>query len=284
MKYFCLILIMSLNLFAKIPPINQGASKVLKIWPDGPPDNWKNSKDEAATYNGGVIRISNVSVPTLAVYPVEDKNAPAMIICPGGGYRILAYNKEGEDVCKWLNTLGINAFLLKYRLPVKGDVRHVPPLQDAQRAVSMVRSMAKEYSINTDAIGILGFSAGGHLSAATATAQKRAYKAADDIDKESFKVNFACLIYPAYLARSKGTLNEMFVINKDTPKTFIGTAIDDKGHYKNSPIYADALKKAGVSYLFKSYKTGGHGAGMTKRGTDFDNWTKDCGEWLKQFK
>ena len=283
MKYLILLMI-PLSFFANddVPPINQNAAKVIKISPDGPPNNWTNKQKESSTYRGQVIRISNVSVPTLAVYPVKNKNAPAMIICPGGGYRILAYNKEGEDVCAWLNSLGINAFLLKYRLPVKGDVRHVPALQDAQRAVSLVRSMSKEYDINTKAIGILGFSAGGHLSALTATAQKRVYKATDKVDEQSFKVNFACLIYPAYLS-SKGKLTDHFTINKDTPQTFIGTAEDDKGHYKNSPIYANALKKAGVDYLFKSYKTGGHGSGMHKTGKDFDNWTKDCAEWLKKF-
>ena len=284
MRYL-LLLLCSFSLIAQeYAPINKNASKVVNIWPGKNPGDWKQPVKEQSVRSGGVTRLAKVGTPTLAFYPVKKENAPAVIVCPGGGYKKLAYDKEGEEIAEWLNTQGFNAFVLKYRLPMKSDTRHVPPLQDAQRSVSFVRSIAKEYKINPDKIGIMGFSAGGHLSAITSTTLKRTYEKVDEKDEFDFKVNFTILVYPAYLSAGKNNLSPLFKLTSKTPPTFIAHAEDDRSHFRNCITYNKAMKEAGADCTLKTYKTGGHGHGMRKSGKEADKWPEDLAEWLKNIK
>ena len=163
----------------------------------------KADADGGKTGGETVLRITNVSEPTITVYPAPDEVATgaAVVVCPGGGYNILAYDLEGDEVCEWLNNLGVTAVLLKYRVPRReGRAKHEAPLQDVQRAIGYVRTHAEEMNLDPQRIGVMGFSAGGHLSAmASNNFDKRTYPAVDAADKASCRPDFCLLVYPAYL-------------------------------------------------------------------------------------
>src|SRR5580658_1868185 len=196
--------------------LTANASEPLKLWPNGAPGEKGDIGEERDMTKpsdgliGGktVIRLGNVSVPTITVYqPPSDKNTgAAVVVCPGGGYNILAMDLEGTEVCQWLNSAGVTAVLLKYRVPArKGLERYAAPLQDAQRAVGLVRFRAAEWRIDPKRIGIMGFSAGGHLSATVSTHfEKRTYESVDEADQTGCRPDFTMLIYPAYLTREQG--------------------------------------------------------------------------------
>lgn len=257
-----------------------GKREVFKVWPDSPPDNWTNNVKETAVRSGGVTRLAGVTNAILTFYPVKDKNRPVVLVCPGGGYKKLAYDKEGTELAEWFNSQNINAFVLKYRLPGKKDTRHIPPLQDAQRSISFIRSQAEKYSYNGQSVGMIGFSAGGHLTVMTSTSAERAYKAFDDIDTFNHRPDFSIPVYPAYLSEN-GKLTSIIKVDSRTPITFIMHAEDDSKHFPNSPVYEEALKKAGIKYEFFRCKTGGHGHGMRKSGKEADKWADALANWLK---
>ena len=254
--------------------------EVFKIWPNSPPNNWSNKVQETAVRSGGVTRIAGVTTPLLTFYPVKEEKRPVVLICPGGGYKKLAYDKEGTELAEWFNSQNINAFVLKYRLPSKKDTRHIPPLEDAQRSISLIRSMADIYEYNGDSVGMMGFSAGGHLTVMTSTSAERAYKTIDDVDKLKHRPDFSMPVYPAYLSKN-GALTDIIKVDSNTPPTFIMHAEDDRGHFKNSPVYEAALTKAGVKYEFFRCKTGGHGHGIRQNGKEADTWTEALAKWLK---
>src|SRR5579884_2023369 len=198
--------------------------EVLKVWPGNPPGEIKPIAEEKATKSKGVVTgITNVSKPTLSVFrPDKDKDTGAcVIVCPGGGYNMLAWDHEGEEVAAWLNSIGVTGIVLKYRVPRRPDQpKDKPPLgalQDAQRALSMVRSKAKEWQMDPHRIGILGFSAGGHLAAwASTNFDKRAYEPIDAIDKVDCRPDFAVLIYPGgVVPRGKEELAEEIRVRKE---------------------------------------------------------------------
>jgi acetyl esterase/lipase len=216
-----------------LSPSSQAQEKpvVLDVWPGKVPGETgkigdeklldPNPKDKKA-----VMRLTNVSKPTITIFrPKKDKDTgAAVVICPGGGYNILAWDLEGEEVAAWLNSIGVTGIVLKYRVPRRpGDAKDKPPigpLQDAQRAMSLVRSKASEWNIDAKRIGILGFSAGGHLAAATSTNyDKRAYESMDDVDKVSCRPDFAVLVYPAYLTAKRVAERgvDLVVLAKDQP-------------------------------------------------------------------
>ena len=268
---------------------------VLNLWPDKPPDETGSvgeEKDTSTPKSGKiagqpVIRLGNVSKPTITVYrPAKDKDTgAAVIVCPGGGYNILALDLEGTEVCEWLNSLGVTAVLLKYRVPVrKTTPRHLAALQDAQRALSLVRSKAEEWKIDPKRIGMLGFSAGGHLTAAASTSyDRRSYEAIDDVDKVNCRPDFAVLVYPAYLTNAKkDALADGLVVNKQTPPMFLAHASDDGVPSENSAQMYLALKRAGVPAELHLYASGGHGFGMRKTDRPCTRWPERCAAWLKQ--
>jgi acetyl esterase/lipase len=231
-----------------------------------------------------VIRLANVSKPTITVYkPEKEKDTgAAVVICPGGGYNILAMDLEGEEVAKWLNSIGATGVVLKYRVPArKGQPRHLAPLQDAQRAVSLVRANAKDWGIDPQRIGILGFSAGGHLAAATSTNyDKRQYETLDDVDKVSCRPDFAVLIYPAYLTAGE-QLSPEIRVSEQTPPVFFVHAGDDRISPENSIAMYLALRKAKVPAELHVYGSGGHGFGLRPSDHPCSTWPQRCEQWLK---
>ncbi|MFN4258691.1 MAG: alpha/beta hydrolase [Gemmataceae bacterium] len=236
-----------------------------------------------------VKRLTNVSKPTLTVFkPAADKDTgAAVLICPGGGYNILAWDLEGEEVAAWLNSIGVTGVVLKYRVPRRGkltsDGQPIAPLQDAQRALRLVRSKAKEWGIDPDRIGILGFSAGGHLSAAVATNfDQCSYEPMDDVDKLSSRPDYAVLVYPAYLlSKDNLQLTPHIRVSKDTPPTFFAHASDDRILPDNSVQMYLALRRAGVPAELHIYAQGGHGFGLRPSEQPCSTWPARCAEWLK---
>ncbi len=234
--------------------------------------------------------LTNVSKPTITVFrPPQEKNTGvAMIICPGGGYHNLGWDVEGEEVAEWLASIGVTGILLKYRCPRRpGDVKNVPPLgplKDAQRALSLVRSRAKEWGIDPKRIGIVGFSAGGHLAAAAAmNSDKRAYEAVDELDRESCRPDFAIPLYSGYLVgNDNDLLSADMRVSKETPPILLVHATNDAvSKVENSVVLYLALKKAGASVELHVYADGGHGFGVRKSDLPCSAWTERCVEWLK---
>jgi len=261
------------------------------VWPGKPPgdkgDVGPEKELEAKPGQTRVKRITNVSRPTLTVFrPTKDKDTgAAVLIAPGGGYNILAWDLEGEEVAAWLNSVGVTGIVLKYRVPRRPDMPKggAPPqaLMDAQRALSLVRSKAEEWDINPKRIGMLGFSAGGHLTAWTATNfDKRVYEPLDDVDKVSCRPDFAVLIYPAYLVGKGNERARDIRITKETPPMFFAHASDDGVKAENSIMTYLALKQAGVAAELHVYASGGHGFGLRPSGRPCATWPQRCAEWM----
>lgn len=231
---------------------------------------------------------TNVSKPTLTVYPAprEKNTGAAMIICPGGGYHNLGWDVEGEEVAEWLNSIGLTGILLKYRCPRRpGDVKGEPPagpLKDAQRAISLARSKAVEWGINPKKIGMVGFSAGGHLVGSTATHHDlRTYDPVDEIDKISCRPDFAAMLYSGYFKVKEG-LSPTIREAAGTPPLFIVHATDDPvSDVEHSVTMYVAMKRAGIPIEMHVYAEGGHGFGVRKVGHPCETWTDRCVDWLK---
>lgn len=257
----------------------------LDVWPGtAPGEKGDIGPEKYAEPRGGkpVQRIMNVTRPTISVYRPEKANGTAVVICPGGGYSILAFDLEGTEVAAWLNSIGVTGIVLKYRVPARKDQpRHLAPLQDAQRAVSLVRTRAKEWGIDPGRIGILGFSAGGHLSAAASTNfDKRQYEPIDDVDKTSCRPDFAVLVYPAYLMAKDGLAPEIRA-GAQTPPTFFVHAGDDRISSENSIALYLALKRAGVPAEMHVYGSGGHGFGLRPTDNPCSTWPQRCQQWMQ---
>lgn len=237
--------------------------------------------------------ITNVTRPTVTVFrPDAAHNAGvAIVICPGGGYWNLAWDKEGEEVAAWLNTLGITGVVLKYRVPRRpGEPEPLPapgPLLDAQRAVRLVRSHADDWGIAPDRIGIMGFSAGGHLAVMAATSfESPSYDPIDDIDRLSCRPDFAVVAYPGYIQAHPGadTLADYIWIPAGTGPMFLVHASDDDepgAQPEQSLALYGVLRNAGVPVELHIYDEGGHGFGVRKREQAVSSWTARCAEWLE---
>jgi acetyl esterase/lipase len=265
----------------------------MPLWPNGAPGAQPNPLPEGDTTTAKddrpagkpVIRIGNVSNPTLTLYTPKDKNTgAAVVVFPGGGYRILAIDLEGTEVCDWLNSAGITCILVKYRVPEPGPYpQSSAPLQDAQRAVGIVRAHAAEWHIDPNRIGVLGFSAGAHLAAALSTHfDQRLYDPIDASDKLSCRPDFAVIVYPGYLALA----DQNFAPNADihptaqTPPTFLVQAEDDPVHVENSVVYFLALKNAKVPAELHIYAQGGHGYGLRRTELPVTTWPQTVEIWL----
>lgn len=277
----------------KTRAVPNNPTETIALWTDKIPGETKildPEKDTSINAEGkrqdDIIRLGNVSAPTVAVYrPAKDKaNGAAVLVCPGGGYHILAMNLEGTEICEWLNDLGYTAFLLKYRVPRReGREKHAAPLQDAQRAMGLLRLMATDLKIDPNRLGILGFSAGGHLSVMTCTqTDKRTYDPTDAADTQSSRPDFALLIYPAYLTPDNDLtrLESNIIVTPNTPPTFIVMTQDDPVHVENALVYSQALQKAKVPFELHIFPKGGHGYGMRPTKTAVETWTTRAGEWL----
>jgi acetyl esterase/lipase len=279
---------------AAAPSSAQSVSKPIPIWPGTAPGEKGDigvEHDTSPQKDGkpadGIIRIGNVSVPTLTVYspPADKANGTAVIVCPGGGYAILAYDLEGSEVCQRLNRAGVTAILLKYRVPVRAGLpRYGPPLQDAQRAIGLTRQNATQWHINPNRIGILGFSAGGHLSAAASTNfDSRTYPVVDAADQLSCRPDFTVLIYPAYLTQDadRTKLAPEIKVTAQTPPAFMAMTIDDPVHVENIFAYGLALKAAGVPFEMHAYPKGGHGYGLRPSENEVVKWPDRLESWME---
>lgn len=254
----------------------------MDVWPEGkvPGRGARDPEADLPARGDNVRRVTNVSRPTLAVFPAPkaDKPAPAVIVCPGGGYSYLCIDKEGTDVAAWLNSAGITALVLKYRTPNNRD----GALQDVQRALSLARANAADWNLDPDRLGVMGFSAGGNLAAKTSTLfDKRSYAAIDAVDRQGCRPDFAVLVYPAYLADKDGKVSADLDLAAKIPPTMIVHSEDDKPHVPGSKAYHAALKEAKVSHEFKLYPTGGHGYGLRSE-RDAKAWPEDALAWLKK--
>lgn len=270
-------------------------SEPIPLWPKGAPDEKGEVGQEHDTTkpDGGlvagqrVIRLGNVSQPTITLYrPPKEKDAgTVVVVCPGGGYSILAMDLEGTEICEWLNSIGVTGVLLKYRVPTRpGDDKHILPLQDAQRALGLVRFHAKQWNLDPNRIGVLGFSAGGHLTAYLSTHfDKRAYEPVDDADQVSCRPDFSMPIYPAYLVLKDqdDKLAPELNVTANTPPAFLVQAEDDGIGIENSLIYYLALKKAKVPAEMHLYAAGGHGYGLRPSAKTVTTWPQRAQEWMR---
>jgi acetyl esterase/lipase len=234
--------------------------------------------------------VTNVTKPSITIYrPAKDKDTgTAVVICPGGGYWNLYWQLEGEEVAAWLNSLGVTGIILKYRVPRRPDEPQGEParrpLQDAQRAVSLIRSKARELGIAPQRIGMVGFSAGGHLAIATATRfEKRSYEPIDAIDKISCRPDFAILVYPGYLkAKDKDELAPGLRIPAGTAPIFLAHGGNDIiSPPDHSVIMYQALKRAGVPAELHIYATAAHDFGVRASDQPCSTWTQSCAHWLR---
>ena len=292
-----LLAVATASLMAQSQPTspNPMISEPLLLWPQAVPGETATLGPEHDTTkaDGGLVagqrvtRLGDVSIPTLTIYrPSKEKDTGAsVVVCPGGGYSILAMDLEGSEVCQWLNSIGVTGLLLKYRVPArKGHERYTASLQDAQRAVGLARSRAAKWRLDPSRIGIMGFSAGGHLSAATSTQfEKRTYPAVDDADQASCRPDFTLLIYPAYLAvkEQADRLAPEILVTSNTPPAFLAQTQDDPIRVENSLSYYQALNKAHVPVEMHLYPDGGHGYGLRPSDKAVTNWPKRAEEWMK---
>jgi acetyl esterase/lipase len=284
-------------LFSQPPAGQSGSGRItLNLWPRVAPGTKPTAEAEADISKPGdylvadkpIIRLGNVSQPTLTLYPANSNpSGTAVVVFPGGGYNILAYDLEGTEVCDWLNSINITCVLLKYRVPDTGPYPKSPAaLQDAQRALGMVRvhAHADAWHIDPHRIGVLGFSAGGHLAAALSTHfEQRLYDPVDSADEQSCRPDFAVLVYPAYLSAAEGSLAiaPEIHVTQQTPPTFIVQAEDDYSYVDSSLAYFAALKSAKVPAELHIYAGGGHGYGLRPTDKPVTHWPELVEKWLR---
>jgi acetyl esterase/lipase len=263
-----------------------GAPLVVELWPGKAPGETGNGGDEKLTTETWGKSLTNVSKPTLTVYrPARDKDTgTALIIAPGGAFRFLAWEHEGENVAKWCTSLGVTGILLKYRVPRRPDNPQAA-FQDGQRAVSLVRGKAKDWRIDPERIGMIGFSAGGGVTAyAMLHADKRSYEPVDEVDKVSCRLNYAVIVYSALWLASGKRGDPEPAIPKDTPPTFMIVA-DNDGFAEGTVRSYLALKKAGIPAELHVYANGGHGFGLRdKTPPPVNDWTNRLAAWMRYQK
>lgn len=254
----------------------------IDVWPAGKvPGKVTSEPESEIKRQDGFKRITNVSQPTLTLFLVDSTKqdpGPVLIVCPGGGYRYTVLDKEGSEIAERFNKVGVSALVLKYRSPQNRE----GALQDVQRTIRLIRANASQWNVNPEKIGVIGFSAGGHLAArASNQFTTRSYTEIDHVDAFSCRPDFAILVYPAFLDNKQGGVSANLDLNADIAPTLIVHSEDDKTHVVGSKIYSTALKKAGKNHTFKLYATGGHGYGLRSQG-DARIWPGDAVAWMKE--
>jgi acetyl esterase/lipase len=261
-------MIRSFLLFVVLSSIAMALPPEIKIW-DGNMPGVGAAEPEGISPNkkNKVTRLINVSEPTIRFYPAKvcGESSPVVIVCPGGGYNILAYDLEGTEIAEWLNSIGVSAAILKYRVPQNRE----GALEDARRAVRMVREKAEEWNIDPERVGMLGFSAGGHLTAACSNSPDRP--------------NFSVLVYPAYLFQKGGIeLAEDIQVDEDTPPAFVVQTRDDKNHYRSTLAYSAALDALEIPIEVHMFAKGGHGYGLRPSEHPVSKWPELCEAWMRE--
>jgi acetyl esterase/lipase len=279
------------------------AQKEMPLYPNGVPNSISvPNTQKSETDKNGILRVSEVTVPSLTVYAPEKgkANGTSVIVCPGGGYWILAASHEGSDVAREFNKLGVTAFVLKYRIPnEKAQIdRTIAPLQDAQQAIRMVRKEALKFGVNPNRIGIMGFSAGGHLAATASTHYVK--PVGENADETNVRPDFSILVYPVITMKEfghRGSADQLIgktptpdmvelysnetQVTKDTPPVMLVHAGDDMAvPVKNSLSYYEACQKNGVSASLVIYPKGGHGFGMNNKTTK-EKWMDNVKNWME---
>lgn len=263
----------------------------IRLWPSGLPNDAVELSDEQVAQRRSAEtdeRISYVDDPTLTVLRPEPEkaNGCAVIVCPGGGYNILAWPKEGIEVGEWFNSLGVTAFVLKYRVPRRDPERiHWEPMQDVQRAVRVVRHRGDKWNIDPDRIGVLGFSAGGHLTVMSGVQfDTESYPPVDEADQASSRPDFICPIYAAYLGPDYrddvAELGPLVKVTEQTPPTFMAVTLDDKFRAAQAALLLVELKRHGVPAELHVYAEGGHGYGIRPTDQPVSTWHHRLGQWL----
>ena len=279
--------------YVGLTPLTAADSNAL--WPQGAPGDkgaLPEERDTTTPKSGqvagrSVVRLGNVSQPTISVFrpPADTDTGAAVLVCPGGAYQILAMDLEGTEVCDWLNSIGVTAVLLKYRVPKRAGLeKHAAALQDAQRALGLVRQRAQAWHIDPQRIGVLGFSAGGHLAAALSlNTASRSYPKVDEADEVSCRPDFTVLIYPAYLTvKEEGDkMAPELKITTNAPPTFLAMTQDDGVRVENALYYALGLQAAKVPLELHVYPTGGHGYGLRKSDSLATTWPQRAQEWMR---
>ena len=259
------------------------SSDVIYLWPEEVPGSTEPKHEPVQTpdTSRGVTRLTDVTNPSLLVYEPDEslKNGASVIIAPGGGYHILAIDIEGYEIAEWLNKQGITAFILQYRVPQKQE----GALMDMQRAVRIVRSNAWQWDLNPEKIGVLGFSAGGSLSARISTRFKEDhYTPVDESDEASARPDFTVLVYPAYLADGEGgSLTPELSVEKKTPPVFMFGTADDPYANRSVLEMSKALTEYQVSYELHVLPEGGHGYGLRKGNVAAETWPDLAEKWLE---
>ena len=262
-------------------------SNEIPIWTSGIPDSELITGIE--NDSNGIVR--NVSKPTIKIFsPIKGNTGAAVVVFPGGGYTKVAVELEGSEICEWFASIGVTGILLKYRVPDSGphyykechcekDPLKPLALQDAQRAIKMIRSQAKQWNIDPNKIGAMGFSAGGHLVADVSTNyRKPVYKFTDEIDKTNCRPDFGIVFFPGHMTNHSSNayeLNSKIPVDSNTPPTFILQAGNDPiDPIENSLVYFIALQKAKVHSEYHVYAEGGHAFGLNRTILDNPNWNK----------
>ncbi len=273
--FFCITVLFGVSSRLTAEPL------VLDLWPDGVPLSGQKAEpsEEVRTNKNGILRITNVTRPQMTVYRPDDPNGAAVLVCPGGGYKILAYEHEGTDVCEFLTEHGVTAILLKYRVPSPRE----RALQDAQRAIGMIHHHAEEWGVDSGRIGMLGFSAGGNLTVMTCLhGSEHTYPMDEKLDVENSIPSFAIPVYPAYLVErgSEGPLLSDITVKDTSPPLCLVHAADDPWTASGSFLLAVEYKKHDIPCEVHVYAKGGHGFGMKKKGLPVDAWPHRVIEWM----
>ena len=265
-----------------------GEKPVIQLWPQGLPEGAVQLAAEKVAKAKAVKdpeRIAWVDDPTMTLYPAKKANGAGLIICPGGGYNKLAWVKEGLEVAEYFSSQGITCLVLQYRVPRRDpDTPHAEPLQDIQRAIRVTRHRAKEWGIDPTRLGVLGFSAGGHLvSMSGLHSGKSTYAKVDAADELSARPDFVCPIYPAYYAdeRKPGPLKPEMMVTKQTPPVFISVTSDDALRGYNAAQFYLELRKRKVPVELHIFHKGGHGYGIRPSANPVATWHHRCADWIR---
>ncbi len=293
-RFFFAVVVMSICADRRSVVAEQ-PDQVINIWPHDPPGESMNvgpqqdlTKDTDKLIAGRrIIKLGNVKTPQAHVYlpPANLRTGASVVICPGGGFSILAWDLEGTEVAQWLNTLGVAGIVLKYRVPTRDqNPRWMAAAQDTQRTVSLVRHRAQDWGLDPHKVAVLGFSAGGMAAVKTTLAPKRYYARVDDADEAPYRPDRTILIYSAGLPRDVDNIGEdSDEVTSQTPPMFIVHAFDDFVPVQGAANMLLALKRAGVASELHIYDAGGHGYGLRKRDDlPVTIWTKPCEAWLRR--